>query len=120
MSVLRMPEDDLRAGITEAAELQGWLVYHIRKSHKVVQSHTGKGFPDIVLAHPEYGCAFVELKGTGGRIESDQRKWLNTLADNEIWVAVWWPIHYDAALAWLANPIGRTQRKPIPGRWMPE
>ena len=108
-----MKEADLQKGVIDAAEAFGWRVFHVRDSRKVLQTHTSPGFPDLVLAHGDWGHAFVELKGVRTPVSPDQFLWLDILAKVHKCVALWRPKHYDAALAWLENPIGQ----PFPGRW---
>ena len=76
-------EDRLIRDIIEAAHLYGWLVAHFRKAMTKCGNWVtpvagdGKGFPDLVLVHPELGrVIFAECKSHKGRLTEEQKMWL--------------------------------------------
>ena len=94
-----MTEDQLKTAVIDLAELNGWLVYSIRRSDKAkVQGRmrTGKGFPDLVMVHPKRKrMMVVELKSQAGKLTPQQEVWLGAIAGVEIGdVAVWQPGHW--------------------------
>ena len=63
--------------VEQLARMNGWLVFHA-SPHQVrpgVWRSSGKGFPDLVLAHPQRGCIFAELKTDLGRLSEHQLDW---------------------------------------------
>ena len=64
-----MNEAQWQAQVVQLAQTFGWLVQHTRPAKvgdKWVTPITGNvGFPDLVLAHPERGVLFAELKAGG-------------------------------------------------------
>lgn len=57
--------------------MNGWLIFH-PSPHLVRQGvwrSDGKGFPDLVCAHPKRGVLFAELKADRGIVGPDQTKW---------------------------------------------
>lgn len=79
--------------VMRLARLAGWKVWHFHDSRRqVVDTATGqrsiigdgdaKGFPDLVLAHPRWGLAFVEAKTdqTSSKATDDQIEALEALA----------------------------------------
>ena len=126
-----MTGGELQQGIIEAAMWRGWYVFHTAlvgaHKRKVMCPKclhwfflklrgqlrgNGEGYPDLTLAHPVCGHAFVECKGEDEPLRPKQKEWLNVLAGSTERVAVWRPKHYDAALEWLQHP-----GMEIPGRW---
>lgn len=74
-----------QAQVLDLARQHGWSAWHFHDSRReVVDRPTGrrfiigdgdaKGFPDLVLAHPRWGLAFVELKTdkTDSKVSDDQ------------------------------------------------
>lgn len=90
-----MREADFQQSVIEAAYLYGWLVFHPRPAQtggRWSTPYTGHaGFPDLVLAHPEKGVLFVELKNERGRTTPGQRQWLNVLEDAGSETYLWRP-----------------------------
>lgn len=92
-----MTETELQVSIISAAERLGWMVYHAERSARKVgdrwvrnQPATGKGFPDLVLLHPQKRLlVFAELKGDvgtrggqrGTALSEEQTRWIGGLAD---------------------------------------
>ena len=68
----------------------GWLVFH-PTPHLVRQGvwrSDGKGFPDLVCAHPRHGVLFAELKVEGGKVSAFQKRWaeaLHPFAEYYLW-----------------------------------
>lgn len=66
-------EAQLQAAVLGEARVNGWLAYHTHESRG-----SREGWPDLVLLHEETGQALiVELKTETGRLELEQRRWLN-------------------------------------------
>lgn len=67
-------EAEFTTWVMKEARARGWSAWHLepmRVVHKrggaiAVPSPDAKGFPDVVLAHPEHGLLFAELKLDGG------------------------------------------------------
>lgn len=79
--------------VTGLADQFGWTWWHFHDSRRqITDQATGQkrmigdaaaaGFPDLVLAHPRYGVAFVELKTdqTESKVRPDQLQALRSLA----------------------------------------
>lgn len=84
---MRLSERDMLRTVIDAARLKGWLVAHFRPA--LTQRGTwitavqgdGKGFPDLVLAHPKRGkILYVELKSERGKLSVEQTRWLDVLS----------------------------------------
>lgn len=87
-------EADFQRTVIHAAKTHGWLVQHTRPAYRAsgkvstpISGHAG--FPDLVLAHPTHGVAFIELKRDSGRTSVLQLRWIDTLkaAGARVWVA---------------------------------
>lgn len=74
-------ENDFQSQIMAVARQYGWLVFHA-SPHQVgpVWRTDGRGFPDLVLAHPQHGVIFAELKTERGRLTESQIDWGNAIA----------------------------------------
>jgi len=76
--------------IVEYATLRGWELYHPWLSVR-----SAAGWPDLVLCRPPR-LVLAEVKGTTGRLQPAQRKWLGLLeACPGVEVFAWWPHHRD-------------------------
>lgn len=91
-----MNEKQFQDQVIALAILLGWKVHHVRpgitsngRYMTHVQGHTG--FPDLVLAHPERGVVFVELKSENGRVAPEQKSWHVVLSEAACEVHVWRP-----------------------------
>ena len=100
--LMRIGEAQLQAAIVELAKHLGWMVFHPMP----VQNQAGrwrtalqgdKGFPDLVMAHKDYGVIFVELKSSIGRLSEFQDKWIATLKAGGATVYVWRPLDIKEA-----------------------
>lgn len=62
--------------VIQLARMNGWDIFH-PTPHKVGQTwrSDGVGFPDLVLAHPDRGVIFAELKTERGKLLPAQKKW---------------------------------------------
>ena len=100
-----MSEAQLSAAIVELAELLGWRVFTVRRSDRaIVASHTGAGFPDLMMAR-EGRLLAVELKRESTQPTEAQRAWLAALGRCPgIEVHVWRPPQ------WRDGSIERTLR----------
>lgn len=119
---LEVPERVFQAQIMRLAAMFGWHVAHFRPS----QTRDGKwltaisgdpGFPDLVLAHPERGIVFAELKTASGRVAPAQAQWLDKLNAarlRAVRVHLWRPADLDDIAALLSAPISRPPVTPAP------
>jgi len=78
-----MNEAQWQAQVVQLAHTFGWLVQHTRPAKvgdKWMTPITGDvGFPDLVLAHPQRGVLFAELKTARGRLSAAQKDWAQVL-----------------------------------------
>lgn len=91
-----MTEDELLAGITDAATFLGWRWMHVRRSDlAIVQGH--QGFPDLVLAR-DGDVVFAELKTELGNLTPEQVAWGEQLQrpwdDDQDTCDTWRPTYY--------------------------
>ena len=71
-----MSERQLQDLIIEAAELGGWLWFHVARSDL---GRASAGFPDLVLVRPPE-LIMVEVKTAKGKLRPVQKVWLDALA----------------------------------------
>ncbi len=89
-----MPEKELQALVTKAAQTLGWKTYHTWSS-----LHSGAGFPDIVALRDGRGIV-AELKREGKEPTADQWFWLEAFTAIQGFRAfVWTPTN------WLSGEI---------------
>ena len=79
-----MSEEQLQRAIIDAARAHRWVVAHFRAAQtergwRTPVEADGKGFPDLVLAHPDRGVLFIECKADRGRLSAEQERWVATL-----------------------------------------
>lgn len=103
LSPAQMGEATFQAAVIQLAQMYGWAHYHTRDSRRSV-----RGFPDLVLAHPEYGQIFAELKTDAGRLTPEQTEWATLLqaAEGKPFGAryrLWRPRDLDAIASELAG-----------------
>lgn len=62
--------------VLQIARMNGWLVHHATP-HKVggTWRSDGNGTPDLILAHPQRGLIFAELKTERGKMSANQKLW---------------------------------------------
>jgi hypothetical protein len=104
------PEAILQSQVIQLAKMNGFVVHHSRN----VQLADGRwmtaisgnaGFPDLVLAHPERGVLFIELKSDTGKLTPGQVAWRNAFNGQvEYWMV------RPADLDKLAKRLGRAPR----------
>ena len=79
------PESILQSQVITIAKMNGFRVHHARP----VQQANGRwltaiagdaGFVDLVLAHPERGVIFLELKAEKGKLSPGQLAWAHALS----------------------------------------
>jgi hypothetical protein len=92
-------EAELQQLLTDAAELNGWLVFHDNDSRRNVA-----GFPDLVLVKPPR-VLFLELKSEIGRVRPEQHVWMDALMRSDtIGSAIVRPEHADQIIKYLQDP----------------
>ena len=79
-------EADFQTTVMALAKQYGWLTFHA-SPHQVgpVWRTDGRGFPDLVLAHPTRGVIFAELKTERGRMTEAQGDWGDALSPHVEW-----------------------------------
>ncbi len=90
--------------VEQIAKTAGWQVFHPSR-HQVragVYRTDGIGFPDLVLAHPENGVIFAELKTNEGKLSVAQVVWANALKPH-VEHYVWRPSQIDLVKARLSR-----------------
>jgi hypothetical protein len=94
-------ERDFQQQVTDLAELLGWSWAHFRPAQTAhgwrtaVSGPLGKGFPDLVLAHPRKVCVlFAELKARG-KVSPEQDGVHDVLRMAGARVVVWTPADWD-------------------------
>ena len=86
-------------------QMAGWQTFH-PTPHLVRQGvwrSDGKGFPDLVCAHPKRGVLFAELKAEGGRVSEHQELWRIAI-EGHVEYYLWRP----SDLQRIAEIAGRT------------
>ena len=102
-------ERDLTTQIRELAQL-----FHWRRYHTWLSTHSPAGFPDEVLLRPPR-LILAELKSDTGSVSPAQREWLDELAlIPHIEVCLWRPDMIDTIALYL-QPHERPELGP--GRW---
>lgn len=80
-------EAQLREQIRDLCKVLGWKFYYTWTS-----IHSPRGFPDLVLAHPDKKrIIFAELKSEKGVLTEYQEQWLDTLRQCNQEVYLWRP-----------------------------
>lgn len=95
-------ERQLEDVIVELAKMNGWLVMHTRAAQKADGSWytplTGHaGYPDLTLVRPPR-VIFAELKSRRGRVDQEQKNWLDRLSMCSMAVEtyLWRPANFEA------------------------
>lgn len=98
-----LSENDFKRRVIDTAMLYGWRVCHFRPARTrrgwatPIEGHAG--MPDLVLAKGGR-VLLVELKSDTGRVEPEQRKWLDASGANGL---LWAPRDWPQALAILSG-----------------
>ncbi len=85
--------DSLEAHVRKLMKDLGLTGFHVEKSLDVEKNQKNvsvKGWPDWTIRGP-HGVLFRELKSQRGRVEPEQREWLDALAADGADVGVWRP-----------------------------
>jgi len=98
--MLSATETQFQEAVVEAAQVHGWIVAHFRpakteKGWRTPVAADGKGFPDLVLAHPQRGVLFRELKSEKGKVSPEQQVWIDTLTAGGADAGFWRPRDWD-------------------------
>jgi hypothetical protein len=89
--------------VIDTANRAGWRVHHqivpftVRRGRHIALTEEGteKGFPDLILVHPELQrVVFAELKRQGGKPSAAQENWMAALLYAGQEVYVWRPADY--------------------------
>ena len=92
----------------DTAKAFGWLRAHFRPAltkngWRTAVSGDGKGFPDLVLVHPEVGAVFRELKRDKTKLDPDQEAWGAALTASGADWGVWRPRDWPTVLTFLSR-----------------
>ena len=79
-------EADFQSVVMALAKQYDWETFHA-SVHRVADTYRtdGRGFPDLVLAHPTRGVIFAELKTERGRLTDAQKDWATALSPHVEW-----------------------------------
>ena len=99
-------EEAFQRHVVMLAQTYGWRVMHTRPAMVggkwMTPIQGDPGFPDLVLAHPERGIIFAELKTETGKLRAAQRDWSAVLlAANAEWY-LWRPDDLHAIMRRLS------------------
>lgn len=106
-----MSEDDLLEAVIQLARALGWRTAHFRparteQGYRTAVQGDGKGFPDLVLVHPQKSDILVrELKSETGRTSPEQLAWLGAFTAVDVDAGVWQPRD------WIDGTIEKTLRR---------
>ena len=106
-----MTEDELLTLLLGAADVYGWMVFHVRDSKRgVVQGPRCKGFPDLVMGGGSpRRIMFREVKSQTGRLTQEQANWgAMLMAAGADW-GVWRPSDWPAIRRELAGEPASTE-----------
>ena len=109
-----MSEADWQAKVIDAAHLHGWRVAHFRPAktqrkdgsvfHQTPVGADGKGWPDLVLVHPNRGVVFAELKAEREGLKPEQVVWRDRLLEAGADWFMWKPSDWPAVQITLTRP----------------
>jgi len=106
-------EKHLLANIIEVAQMAGWLAFHpveaqVRPGVWATNQQGDRGFPDLVLSHPErHETLFIECKSETGQLSMYQVAWRNSLKNSG---CEWWlikPHDFTDLVARLTHPLNK-------------
>lgn len=104
-----MNEIEFERKIVDLAHTFGWRVAAFRPARTkhdewvTPVKYDGKGWPDLVLVHPEHGVLFREIKSDRGTLTPEQRVWCAALGQAGANVAIWTPRDWDRIQQVLSN-----------------
>lgn len=108
-----MLEKHLLANIIEVAQMAGWLAFHpvetqVRPGVWATNQQGDRGFPDLVLSHPErHETLFIECKSETGQLSMHQVAWRNSLKNSG---CEWWlikPHDFTDLVTRLTHPLNK-------------
>lgn len=114
-----MPEADLQREVIRLARMYGWRIHHSRpsidRSGKWSTAITGdRGLPDLILVHNgQHRILFRELKREKGRVDPEQRAWMDALLNAGVDTAVWRPRDLLAGRVAAELAGGQDIRRPV-------
>lgn len=89
MTEYTIQEASFMSAVIGYCRVKRCLVYHTHDARR-----SEPGFPDLVIARPDIGVLYRELKTNRGRLTADQRRWLDVLkacgADAGVWTPASW------------------------------
>ena len=103
------PERPFEDALLKLAITLGWRVHAERPAPSRRDGDEGfrthikghRGFPDIVLAHPDHGLIVAELKTARGRLGPGQQEWQDDLVPldrpgSKVLIELWRPADWSA------------------------
>ena len=104
-----MTEDELLAGLLDAAAAGGWLVHHDRRSD-LARQQGDSGFPDLVMAHPKRHLVLVlECKIASGRFRTGQQEWIDAFSKAGADARIVRPDRYDELVEYLRGYVAAAE-----------
>lgn len=102
--------------IADLLRIHGCLVFHARAARtnqgwRTAVKYDGKGYHDLTAISTRTGAVlFIEVKGDGGRVQPDQRKWHQAAAhaqanNTNVHHFVLWPKDWDYFVQWCQRHL---------------
>ncbi len=105
---MKVDEASFMTQVKALAFLYNWKVQHLQPMRtprgKIITGGSA-GFPDLVLAHPDRGTIFAELKTETNKLSDPQVEWLKALVNSEC--HVWRPSDLPSITDRLSRNIDR-------------
>ena len=104
-----MKEQQFLNNIVQLAHLHGWMVAHFRpaktdKGWRTPVSADGKGFPDLLLIHPQRGKLLViEVKIPPNHLSEEQKDWIDWFQEAGVSVIIAKPEDWDYIVRTLSD-----------------
>lgn len=110
----KIGETAFQERIIDVAHTFGWAVAHFRPARtkhgwRTAVAADGKGWPDLVLVHPESPVLFREVKDNAGTLTADQVTWGDRFGAAGADWAVWRPLDWARIVATLTFGRGSLQ-----------
>ena len=112
--ITAITEKQFQRQVIQFARMCGWRIAHFRPAQnskgqwRTPVAADGKGFPDLVLVRG-VNLIFAELKTDKGRLQPEQKQWLEALdtvgmiAARAVKTVVWRPENWDEIERILGN-----------------
>lgn len=107
---MKLSEAQFQSQIWDVARTFGWRAAHFppsrnpRGGHMTAFAYNGKGWPDLVLCHPDRGLFVIaELKVKPNKPTLDQQRWIAALVAAGVDAQVWYPEDWPHIVDLLSN-----------------